>query len=307
MTAQEAVVDVGRGIELCYQQTGDPADPPIVLIAGLGQQLHSWPDDFVSALAGRGYRVTRFDNRDAGRSTHMNFPPPNPVAMFRGGDRPPPVPPRRYGAGHRRPARCARLPRCAPGRHLDGRDDRADGRSAPPRQSPHADVDHVHHRRKAPRPPCDINLAADADVAAAAEPGRGHGPGRDDVLPHRFSWIPVRRERGARSTRESRGTETRPQAASCASWQGSSPRATAPPSLRHIDVPTLVITRRPGPDGPSDRRHRNRRGDTRGPAGNHRRPRPRPAHRGLGPGHRPHHRPRQFGPRSPTTQFEEQA
>ncbi len=75
MTAREEVlVDVGRGIELCYDQTGDPADPPILLIAGLGQQLHSWPTDFVAALAGRGYRVTRFDNRDAGRSTHMKYP-----------------------------------------------------------------------------------------------------------------------------------------------------------------------------------------------------------------------------------------
>jgi pimeloyl-ACP methyl ester carboxylesterase len=85
MTApSEAVVDVGRGIHLCFDQTGDPADPPIVLIAGLGQQLHSWPDDFVAAVAGRGYRVTRFDNRDAGRSTHMQYRPPNPVAMLRG-------------------------------------------------------------------------------------------------------------------------------------------------------------------------------------------------------------------------------
>jgi pimeloyl-ACP methyl ester carboxylesterase len=85
MTAREEVlVDVGRGIELCYDQTGDPAGPPILLIAGLGQQLHSWPSDFVAALAGRGFRVTRFDNRDAGRSTHMSCPPPNPVAVFRG-------------------------------------------------------------------------------------------------------------------------------------------------------------------------------------------------------------------------------
>lgn len=84
MSRPETIVDVGRGIELCYDQTGDPAHPPILLIAGLGQQLHSWPGDFVSAVAGRGYRVTRFDNRDAGRSTHMSYPPPNPVAMFRG-------------------------------------------------------------------------------------------------------------------------------------------------------------------------------------------------------------------------------
>ncbi len=86
MTANEAVVDVGRGIELCYDQKGDPADPPVILIAGLGQQLHSWPDEFVTKLVGRGYHVTRFDNRDAGRSTHMNYRPPNPVVMFRGGD-----------------------------------------------------------------------------------------------------------------------------------------------------------------------------------------------------------------------------
>jgi pimeloyl-ACP methyl ester carboxylesterase len=87
VNAREMLADVGRGIELCYQQVGDTADPPILLIAGLGQQLHSWPDDFVTALAGRGYCVTRFDNRDTGRSTHMNYRPPNPVAMLRGCNR----------------------------------------------------------------------------------------------------------------------------------------------------------------------------------------------------------------------------
>jgi pimeloyl-ACP methyl ester carboxylesterase len=80
----ETVVDVGRGIELCYQQIGDPADAPLLLIAGLAQQLHSWPDDFVMALAARGFLVTRFDNRDTGRSTHIAHRPPNPAAMFRG-------------------------------------------------------------------------------------------------------------------------------------------------------------------------------------------------------------------------------
>jgi pimeloyl-ACP methyl ester carboxylesterase len=90
VTVQEQkVVDVGRGIELCYEQIGDPNDPPIVLIGGLGQQLHgSWPTDFTTALAARGYHVTRFDNRDVGRSTHMDFPPPKPLAIFRGGGHP---------------------------------------------------------------------------------------------------------------------------------------------------------------------------------------------------------------------------
>ena len=36
MTEKQAVVDVGRGIELCYEQIGDPDDPPVVLIARPG-------------------------------------------------------------------------------------------------------------------------------------------------------------------------------------------------------------------------------------------------------------------------------
>lgn len=86
MSEQDQLVDVGRGIRLCYQEIGNPADPPLVLVAGLGQQLHSWPDDFTAALAGRGFRVIRFDNRDVGRSTHMDFPAPNPIAILRGGN-----------------------------------------------------------------------------------------------------------------------------------------------------------------------------------------------------------------------------
>jgi pimeloyl-ACP methyl ester carboxylesterase len=82
----EAVIDVGRGIRLCYDQTGDPTDPPIMLIPGLGQQLHSWPQDFAEALAKRGFHVTRIDNRDVGRSTHMSFPAPKPWAIPRGGN-----------------------------------------------------------------------------------------------------------------------------------------------------------------------------------------------------------------------------
>jgi pimeloyl-ACP methyl ester carboxylesterase len=86
VSAGEVVVDVGRGIRVCYEQFGDPTDPPVVLVAGLGQQLHSWPSDFVDDLAGRGYRVTRFDNRDTGRSTHMGYPAPRPLAILRGGN-----------------------------------------------------------------------------------------------------------------------------------------------------------------------------------------------------------------------------
>lgn len=78
----EHFADVGRGIRLCYERIGDPAGEPILLIAGLGQQLHAWPDEFCADLAARGYSVVRFDNRDAGRSTHLPYQPPGPVAMF---------------------------------------------------------------------------------------------------------------------------------------------------------------------------------------------------------------------------------
>src|ERR1700720_78087 len=84
----ESVVDVGRGIRLCCDTIGDPGDPPMVLIPGLGQQFHSWPQEFAETLASRGFLVTRIDNRDVGRSTHMSFPAPKPWAIVRGGSDP---------------------------------------------------------------------------------------------------------------------------------------------------------------------------------------------------------------------------
>jgi pimeloyl-ACP methyl ester carboxylesterase len=78
----ERIADVGRGISLAYEELGDAGADPLVLIAGLGQQLHSWPTAFCEQLAVRGYRVVRFDNRDAGRSTHMRFRPPRPAAII---------------------------------------------------------------------------------------------------------------------------------------------------------------------------------------------------------------------------------
>src|SRR6266550_7736253 len=58
-----------NGIELEYQVFGDPKAPPLLLIAGLGAQMLSWDEDFCRLLAGRGFRVIRFDNRDVGMST----------------------------------------------------------------------------------------------------------------------------------------------------------------------------------------------------------------------------------------------
>jgi pimeloyl-ACP methyl ester carboxylesterase len=78
----DTIVDVGHGIELAYEQLGDPGGVPLLLITGLGMQLYSWPDEFCALLTARGYRVIRFDNRDRGRSTHLGFPPPSPLRML---------------------------------------------------------------------------------------------------------------------------------------------------------------------------------------------------------------------------------
>ena len=59
------------GIELFYEDHGDRAHPPVLLIMGLGAQLTLWPDEFVEALVTRGFRVIRFDNRDIGLSQKM--------------------------------------------------------------------------------------------------------------------------------------------------------------------------------------------------------------------------------------------
>lgn len=64
------------GIDLAWDQFGREEDPAILLIAGLGVQMIRWAVPFCEELAARGYRVIRFDNRDAGCSTHFDHCPP---------------------------------------------------------------------------------------------------------------------------------------------------------------------------------------------------------------------------------------
>jgi pimeloyl-ACP methyl ester carboxylesterase len=59
-------------VELYYEDLGDPADPPVLLIMGLGAQLPMWPDGFCTQLVDAGYRVIRFDHRDTGLSAKMH-------------------------------------------------------------------------------------------------------------------------------------------------------------------------------------------------------------------------------------------
>ena len=66
---------------------GPAGGEPLLLVMGLGMQLVAWPDELVDDLAGRGFRVIRFDNRDAGLSAGMDHlgMPSMVGAMFRYG------------------------------------------------------------------------------------------------------------------------------------------------------------------------------------------------------------------------------
>jgi pimeloyl-ACP methyl ester carboxylesterase len=61
-----------NGIEICFETTGSPDDPALLLIHGYGAQLIQWPDLLLEELAARGFFVIRFDNRDVGRSTKLD-------------------------------------------------------------------------------------------------------------------------------------------------------------------------------------------------------------------------------------------
>ena len=60
-----------NGVELCYQEMGDPDGEPLLLVMGLATQMIAWDEEFCALLAERGFRVVRFDNRDIGRSTRI--------------------------------------------------------------------------------------------------------------------------------------------------------------------------------------------------------------------------------------------
>jgi pimeloyl-ACP methyl ester carboxylesterase len=63
----------GITIEYVEQGVGDP----LLMIMGWGAQLIDWPDGLVDLLADIGFRVIRFDNRDSGLSTELDWEPPS--------------------------------------------------------------------------------------------------------------------------------------------------------------------------------------------------------------------------------------
>ena len=59
-------------VELYYEVFGDPADPTLLLVNGLGSQCINFPVDWCEMFVARGYQVVRFDNRDVGLSSKLD-------------------------------------------------------------------------------------------------------------------------------------------------------------------------------------------------------------------------------------------
>ena len=95
---------------------------------GLGTQMVAWHDDFCTQLAERGFFVIRHDNRDIGRSTHLDALPIPSLAQLLKRDRNSPYTLADMAADS---VGVLDQPRDRAGPHrrrLDGRDDRPDAR-----------------------------------------------------------------------------------------------------------------------------------------------------------------------------------
>jgi pimeloyl-ACP methyl ester carboxylesterase len=57
-----------NGVQLCTEPFGDPGDPPVLLMMGVGASMLWWEEGFCRLLADGGRFVIRYDHRDTGRS-----------------------------------------------------------------------------------------------------------------------------------------------------------------------------------------------------------------------------------------------
>jgi cation diffusion facilitator CzcD-associated flavoprotein CzcO/pimeloyl-ACP methyl ester carboxylesterase len=87
-TSGDRFADLPNGVRICYRTEGPEDGPPLVLIAGLGLDLTSWPRRMVDGYVERGFHVIRFDNRDVGRSSRIATPPPSLLRQFLARPRP---------------------------------------------------------------------------------------------------------------------------------------------------------------------------------------------------------------------------
>lgn len=69
----QSLIDVGDGISLCVEVAGDPNNPPLLFVTGLGSQMTFWSKAFLEQFVKAGFFVIRFDNRDTGHSSKIRI------------------------------------------------------------------------------------------------------------------------------------------------------------------------------------------------------------------------------------------
>jgi pimeloyl-ACP methyl ester carboxylesterase len=79
-----------NGLEFEYDTFGEAGAPPLLLIMGLGAQMISWDEEFCALLAGRGFHVVRFDNRDVGLSSKLDHLGTSDLSAVASGSQQPP-------------------------------------------------------------------------------------------------------------------------------------------------------------------------------------------------------------------------
>ena len=58
-------------VEIYYEVFGDPEEPTLLLINGLGSQCVNYQVEWCQLFCDEGFHVVRFDNRDVGLSTKL--------------------------------------------------------------------------------------------------------------------------------------------------------------------------------------------------------------------------------------------
>ncbi|WP_260613545.1 alpha/beta fold hydrolase [Streptomyces sp. WAC07061] len=69
----EKMIDAGPGLTLWAQDFGPPEDPTVLLVMGAQAQGVQWNDGLVRRLVEGGRHVIRYDHRDTGRSSRVDF------------------------------------------------------------------------------------------------------------------------------------------------------------------------------------------------------------------------------------------
>ena len=235
----EQMCTVGGDVELCYETFGDPEAPAMLLTMGLATQMLGWHEDFCEELAGRGFHVIRFDNRDVGRSQRMNGKVPSVFQLLRRDKRAASYTLEDMAGDAVGLLDHLGIDAGARDRRVDGRHDRPDDGGAAPGPRALAGVDDVQQRRALERPAASRPLPRAAQ-AAGPRPRGLHGPRRLGLLAHRLAGLRARRRRPAPDRRhelrprDQPGGSLRQLAAIIASGNRT-------PLLRTITAPTLVI------------------------------------------------------------------